>query len=145
MTDSLLIELFTEELPPKALARLGEAFAQGLFDGLGARDLLEAGATVTPFATPRRLAALVTGVRRTAPDREQREKAAADRGARCQRRPDGSAGQEAGGTGQVGRRGRDRLADAGARLRRQGRCVLLPLHRARRDAGRWPAGSARRR
>jgi len=74
MTDSLLIELFTEELPPKALARLGEAFAQGLFDGLGARDLLEAGATVTPFATPRRLAALVSGVRRTAPDREQREK-----------------------------------------------------------------------
>ncbi len=74
MTDSLLIELFTEELPPKALARLGESFAQGLFDGLGARDLLEAGATVTPFATPRRLAALVTGVRRTAPDREQREK-----------------------------------------------------------------------
>lgn len=74
MTDSLLIELFTEELPPKALARLGEAFAQGLFDGLGARDLLEAGATVTPFATPRRLGALVSGVRRTAPDREQREK-----------------------------------------------------------------------
>ncbi|KAI3592458.1 Glycyl-tRNA synthetase beta chain [Cupriavidus sp. U2] len=74
MTDSLLIELFTEELPPKALARLGDAFAQGLFDGLGARDLLEAGAAVTPFATPRRLAALVTGVRRTAPDREQREK-----------------------------------------------------------------------
>jgi len=74
MTDSLLIELFTEELPPKALARLGEAFAQGLFDGLGARDLLETGATVTPFATPRRLAALVSGVRRTAPDREQREK-----------------------------------------------------------------------
>ncbi|GJG93914.1 glycine--tRNA ligase subunit beta [Cupriavidus pauculus] len=74
MTDSLLIELFTEELPPKALARLGDAFAQGLFDGLGARDLLDAGAAVTPFATPRRLAALVTGVRRTAPDREQREK-----------------------------------------------------------------------
>lgn len=74
MTDSLLIELFTEELPPKALARLGESFAQGLFDGLGARDLLDTGATVTPFATPRRLAALVTGVRRTAPDREQREK-----------------------------------------------------------------------
>ncbi|WP_423196138.1 MULTISPECIES: glycine--tRNA ligase subunit beta [unclassified Cupriavidus] len=74
MTDSLLIELFTEELPPKALARLGEAFAQGLFAGLGARDLLEPGAAVTPFATPRRLAARVTGVRRTAPDREQREK-----------------------------------------------------------------------
>ena len=74
MTDSLLIELFTEELPPKALARLGDAFAEGLFAGLGARGLLEADAAVTPFATPRRLAALVSGVRRTAPDREQREK-----------------------------------------------------------------------
>ncbi|KWR87341.1 glycine--tRNA ligase subunit beta [Cupriavidus sp. IDO] len=74
MTDSLLIELFTEELPPKALARLGDAFAQGLFAGLGERDLLEPGAAVTPYATPRRLAALVTGVRRSAPDREQREK-----------------------------------------------------------------------
>ncbi|MDQ0143698.1 glycine--tRNA ligase subunit beta [Cupriavidus necator] len=74
LTDSLLIELFTEELPPKALARLGDAFAQGLFAGLGERDLLEPGATVTPFATPRRLAALVSGVRRNAPDREQREK-----------------------------------------------------------------------
>ncbi|MEN7526814.1 glycine--tRNA ligase subunit beta [Cupriavidus sp. DL-D2] len=74
MTDSLLIELFTEELPPKALSRLGETFAQGLADGLRARDLLDEGAAVTTFATPRRLAALVTGVRRTAPDREQREK-----------------------------------------------------------------------
>jgi len=74
MTDTLLIELFTEELPPKALARLGDAFAEGLFAGLGARGLLEDGAAVTPFATPRRLAALVSGVRRCAPDREQREK-----------------------------------------------------------------------
>ncbi len=74
MTDSLLIELFTEELPPKALARLGDAFAQGLFAGLRERDLLEPGAAVTPFATPRRLAALVSGVRRQAPDREEREK-----------------------------------------------------------------------
>jgi glycyl-tRNA synthetase beta chain len=107
MTDSLLIELFTEELPPKALARLGEAFAQGLFDGLGARDLLEAGATVTPFATPRRLGALVSGVRRTAPDREQREKVLPLTVALDANGPDGSAGQEAGGTGQVGRRSRD--------------------------------------
>lgn len=74
LTDSLLIELFTEELPPKALARLGDAFAQGLFAGLSERGLVDDGATVTPFATPRRLAALVSGVRRNAPDRELREK-----------------------------------------------------------------------
>ncbi|MDF3837637.1 glycine--tRNA ligase subunit beta [Cupriavidus basilensis] len=72
--DTLLIELFTEELPPKALARLGEAFAQGLFAGLSERGLLGDGAAVTSFATPRRLAAQVTKVRRNAPDREQREK-----------------------------------------------------------------------
>ncbi|WP_439890154.1 glycine--tRNA ligase subunit beta [Ralstonia sp. 25C] len=70
----LLIELLTEELPPKALARLGEAFARGLFDGLSAQGLLEEGAAVEGFATPRRLAASITGVRRTAPDRELREK-----------------------------------------------------------------------
>ncbi|WP_104655416.1 glycine--tRNA ligase subunit beta [Ralstonia insidiosa] len=71
---TLLIELLTEELPPKALARLGEAFARGLFDGLSAQGLLEEGATVEGFATPRRLAASITGVRRAAPDRELREK-----------------------------------------------------------------------
>jgi len=71
---TLLIELLTEELPPKALARLGEAFARGLFDGLSAQGLLEEGAAVEGFATPRRLAASITGVRRTAPDRELREK-----------------------------------------------------------------------
>ncbi|MGO4332792.1 glycine--tRNA ligase subunit beta [Cupriavidus sp. 2TAF22] len=72
--DTLLIELFTEELPPKALARLGDAFAQGLFAGLSGQGLLDDGAAVTAFATPRRLAAQVTRVRRNAPDREQREK-----------------------------------------------------------------------
>jgi len=71
---TLLIELLTEELPPKALARLGEAFARGLFDGLSAQGLLEEGAAVEGFATPRRLAASITGVRRIAPDRELREK-----------------------------------------------------------------------
>ncbi|ARU22204.1 glycine--tRNA ligase subunit beta [Ralstonia solanacearum] len=71
---TLLIELLTEELPPKALARLGEAFARSLFDGLSAQGLLEEGAQVEGFATPRRLAASITGVRRAAPDRELREK-----------------------------------------------------------------------
>jgi glycyl-tRNA synthetase beta chain len=35
----LLVELLCEELPPKALARLGEAFASGLRDGLAKRGL----------------------------------------------------------------------------------------------------------
>jgi glycyl-tRNA synthetase beta chain len=74
MSDSLLIELLTEELPPKALAKLGEAFAQGLHAGLQSRDLLEADARSTSFATPRRLAVLINGVRAVAPDKAMREK-----------------------------------------------------------------------
>ena len=47
---TLLVELFTEELPPKALAKLGEAFAAGIFNGLKARDFLDADAAATVFA-----------------------------------------------------------------------------------------------
>ena len=39
MSANLLVELFTEELPPKALRRLGEAFAEGIAAGLAARGL----------------------------------------------------------------------------------------------------------
>jgi len=60
---TLLVELLTEELPPKALARLGEAFAQGIHGGLGKREMLAAGSAARAFATPRRLAVEVTGVK----------------------------------------------------------------------------------
>ena len=56
MTHTLLLELLTEELPPKALARLGDTFATLIHDGLATRDFLEAGAIATAYATPRRLA-----------------------------------------------------------------------------------------
>ena len=52
----LVVELLCEELPPRALARLGEAFATGLRDGLAKRGLLGEPADVLVFATPRRLA-----------------------------------------------------------------------------------------
>ena len=56
-TRDLLVELFVEELPPKALKRLGEAFADGLADGLRASAAWpRAGSVATAFATPRRLA-----------------------------------------------------------------------------------------
>ena len=71
---TLLVELFTEELPPKALAKLGEAFAAGIFNGLKARDFLDADSVATAFATPRRLAVSITGVRATSPDKSIREK-----------------------------------------------------------------------
>ena len=50
-TKNLLVELFVEELPPKALKKLGEAFSSVLADSLKAQGLAEAGAAVTAFAT----------------------------------------------------------------------------------------------
>jgi glycyl-tRNA synthetase beta chain len=63
---NLLVELLVEELPPKALARLGDAFARELFEQLQAQGLTADDAVCTPFATPRRLAVHVSGVRRQA-------------------------------------------------------------------------------
>ncbi len=65
----LLVELLVEELPPKALLRLGEAFAQGLLQGLRAQGLATDAAQATAFASPRRLAVHVTAVAARAPDR----------------------------------------------------------------------------
>jgi glycyl-tRNA synthetase beta chain len=61
--ETLLVELITEELPPKALRKLGEAFATEIFQGLSSNDFLEADAKKTVFATPRRLAVQITNVR----------------------------------------------------------------------------------
>ena len=67
-TDTLLIELGTEELPPKALKSLGLAFRDGIVDGLEQRDLSHG--EVRWYATPRRLAVLVRDVQLQAADRE---------------------------------------------------------------------------
>ena len=66
---TLTVELLTEELPPKALKLLGEAFAAGIVDGLRERGLLQAASAGTPYATPRRLAVKVTHVLPVSPDR----------------------------------------------------------------------------
>ncbi|HJV95204.1 MAG TPA: glycine--tRNA ligase subunit beta, partial [Albitalea sp.] len=70
MTAPLLVELLTEELPPKALARLMEAFSRGVHDGLKDKFFLAAGAEAKPFATPRRLAVLISNVLDRQPDRQ---------------------------------------------------------------------------
>ncbi|MEO8008238.1 MAG: glycine--tRNA ligase subunit beta, partial [Betaproteobacteria bacterium] len=62
MSANLLVELFTEELPPKALKRLGEAFAAGVFDALKSSGLLDAISKAKAFATPRRLAVYIYAV-----------------------------------------------------------------------------------
>lgn len=74
MHKTVLIELLTEELPPKALAKLGSAFADGLLHGLQARDFLETGASACAYATPRRLAVTISQVRATSRDQIIRTK-----------------------------------------------------------------------
>src|SRR3981081_2065158 len=60
---SLLVELLTEELPPKSLAHLGRAFEEGIYDGLVLRGLLVAPSRhPRALATPRRLAVKVPNV-----------------------------------------------------------------------------------
>jgi glycyl-tRNA synthetase beta chain len=71
---NLLVELFVEELPPKALKHLGESFATLLADALKAQGLADAGAAVTPFASPRRLAVHIRDVAARAADKAQRSK-----------------------------------------------------------------------
>ena len=74
MTNTLLIETFTEELPPKALARLGKTFADGVFTGLKSRQLLNPESTYEWFATPRRLAVAVSQVLAKSPEKPKRVK-----------------------------------------------------------------------
>ncbi|HEV8501245.1 MAG TPA: glycine--tRNA ligase subunit beta [Casimicrobiaceae bacterium] len=73
-TATLVVELVTEELPPRALKALGEAFADAIERGLADRQFLEASSVSMRYATPRRLAVAITAVRAKAPDREVTEK-----------------------------------------------------------------------
>ncbi len=68
-TQNLLLELFVEELPPKSLNQLGEAFASLLAEHLKTQGLAAADAAVTAFASPRRLAVHVAEVLPRAPDK----------------------------------------------------------------------------
>ena len=73
-TANLLVELFVEELPPKALKKLGESFATVLADSLKAQGLAAADAAVTPYASPRRLAVHVSAVADKAADQPVQHK-----------------------------------------------------------------------
>lgn len=83
-TETLLVELGTEELPPRSLKTLGLAFRDGIVAGLGQRQLKHG--AVEWFAAPRRLAVLIRDVTLQAPDQEQEiqgppaDKARDDRG-----------------------------------------------------------------
>ena len=67
-TETLLIELGTEELPPKALKKLALAFRDGITLGLGQNEL--GFEQVQWFASPRRLAVLVSEVQLEAAAKE---------------------------------------------------------------------------
>jgi glycyl-tRNA synthetase beta chain len=71
---NLLVELFVEELPPKALKKLGESFANVLFEQLRDAGLTAAQSVVTAYASPRRLAAHVTQVAAQAADKAIQQK-----------------------------------------------------------------------
>ena len=66
---NLLVELFVEELPPKALKKLGEAFANALATSLKNAGLAPSTAAITAYASPRRLAAHITDVAAVAADK----------------------------------------------------------------------------
>lgn len=71
---NLLVELFVEELPPKALRKLGESFAGVLAESLRAQGLADGGSTLTAYASPRRLAAHLGGVAAKAADKAVQQK-----------------------------------------------------------------------
>jgi len=74
MNDSLLVELFTEELPPKALNKLGVSFASTLFEELVAAGFVAKTVEYRDFATPRRLAVLIPAVEANSAARSETKK-----------------------------------------------------------------------
>jgi len=73
-SQNLLVELFVEELPPKALNKLGNAFASVLAEQLKAQGLTAADSQVTAYASPRRLAAHISHVALKAEDKAVQQK-----------------------------------------------------------------------
>lgn len=73
-TQNLLVELFVEELPPKALKKLGESFSSSLYESLKAQGLTAENSTTTSFASPRRLAAHIAAVSAKAADKQISQK-----------------------------------------------------------------------
>lgn len=74
ITRPLLVELFTEELPPKALPKLGQAFADGLYAALAQHGLICKENTIVAFASPRHMAVRLTQVHGEAPEQAFSEK-----------------------------------------------------------------------
>lgn len=74
MNPTLLVELFTEELPPKALQKLGNAFTDLLSTVLREEGHLHADSVITAYASPRRLACTITQVAAVSPEQTLEER-----------------------------------------------------------------------
>jgi len=68
-TRDFLVELGTEELPPKALKKLSQAFADGIEQGLAEANL--SGSKIELFAAPRRLAVRIADLPEKQEDKEE--------------------------------------------------------------------------
>ena len=73
-SNSLLVELFVEELPPKALKKLGESFADSVLESLKMQALTAENSVATAYASPRRLAVHITSVSSQAEDKAVTQK-----------------------------------------------------------------------
>ena len=73
---NLLVELFVEELPPKVLKKLGDAFAIGIASSLAEQNLVDPNTPdrLDVFASPRRLAVLIKNVLSKAEDETETKK-----------------------------------------------------------------------
>lgn len=74
MMKNLLIELQTEELPPKALKSLSEAFATGVFNHLKNQHFVAADSQVKAFGAPRRLGVWISNVLEVTPEEAFKQK-----------------------------------------------------------------------
>jgi len=74
MSQTLLIELLTEELPPKALNRLGTSFATTIFEELAKLGFVAKDGQSAMFASPRRLAVSISAVAAIQPDQQIEKK-----------------------------------------------------------------------
>ena len=70
MALTLLVELLTEELPPKSLRGLADAFQAALVALLREDGFLSGNSIAKSLATPRRLAVSITDVHERSPDRQ---------------------------------------------------------------------------
>jgi len=71
---NLLVELLVEELPPKALRKLGASYAATMLESLRAQGLCALDARAQSFASPRRLAVHIAAVAEKAQDKTVAQK-----------------------------------------------------------------------